>query len=368
MDADNRGLTKDLSMQTTYTPLDLEVHEFSDYDLIIDARSPREFALDHLPGAQNYPVVNDNEYAQVGTLHRHDTHKAYLIGVTHSLRNMATWIEEISERCGPKSKILVYCFRGGKRSKLWADNLRTIGFKVDLLRGGWKAYRRWVIGGLEVTPRLFNFVVLEGPTGSGKTRLLKALHQVGGQVLDLEGLALHRGSLIGAIPGVPQPSQKDFDSQLLTALRSMDPNQPVFIEAESKKIGNVQLPGALMEAMQNGAMIRITSPMEERLKVWREDFAHFEADPAALLHKLEHLRPMVGNSAVNRWHELAAQKQVIKVFEELMVLHYDPAYERSNRRAYEGWSDLPTLEVKSLDPAHLIEVASDLLSKHINED
>lgn len=353
-------------MQTTYTPLDLEIQEFSDYDLIIDARSPREFALDHLPGAHNYPVVNDNEYAQVGTLHRHDTHKAYLIGVTHSLRNMATWIEEISEQCGPRSKILVYCFRGGKRSKLWTDNLRTIGFKVDLLRGGWKAYRRWVIGGLEVTPRLFDFKVLEGPTGSGKTRLLKALREAGAQVLDLEALALHRGSLIGAIPGVAQPSQKDFDSQLLAALRVMDPSKPIFIEAESKKIGNVQLPAALMEAMQNGSMIRITSPMEERLKVWQEDFAHFEADPAALLQKLEHLRPMVGNTAVNRWHELAAQRQVIKVFEELMVLHYDPAYERSNRRVYEGWSELPTLEVKSLKQEHLMEVAFELLNKYIS--
>lgn len=352
-------------MQATYTPLDLEIQEFSDYDLIIDARSPREFAVDHLPSALNYPVVNDNEYAQVGTLHRHDTHKAYLIGVTHSLRNMATWIEEISERCGPRSKILVYCFRGGKRSKLWADNLRTIGFKVDLLRGGWKAYRRWVVGGLEVTPRLFDFKVLEGPTGSGKTRLLKALHAAGAQVLDLEKLALHRGSLIGAIPGMTQPSQKDFDSQLLAALRRMDPSKPIFIEAESKKIGNVQLPGALMEAMQNGSMIRINTSMQERIKVWREDFAHFETDPVALLQKLDHLRPIVGNLVVNNWHELASKNQIIIVFEELMVLHYDPAYERSNRRIYKGWSELPTLEIKSLDCEHLNEVAKDLMNKLI---
>lgn len=354
-------------MQATYTPLDLEIQEFSDYDLIIDARSPKEFALDHLPGAINYPVVNDAEYAQVGTLHRLDTHKAYLVGVTHSLRNMATWIEAISERCGPRSKILVYCFRGGKRSKLWSDNLRTIGFKVDLLRGGWKAYRRWVIGGLEVTPRLFDFKVLEGPTGSGKTRLLNALHEAGAQILDLEALALHRGSLIGAIPGVAQPSQKYFDSKLLSALRVMDPGKPIFIEAESKKIGNVQLAEALMEAMRNGSMIRITAPMEERLKVWREDFSHFETDPAALMQKLEHLRPIVGNSAVNRWNELAGQKQVLKVFEELMILHYDPAYERSNRRIYEGSCELPTMEIKSLNHEHLMEVAINLLNKDISE-
>ena len=154
---------------------DLGIREFAFYDLIIDARSPREYGVDHIPRAENLPVVNDEEFAEVGTMHRKDKFQAYLIGVTHSLRNMATWIEDIGSRCDRSSRILVYCFRGGKRSKLWSDNLRTIGFNVEILPGGWKAYRRWVLASLEIVTREFDFIVISGHTGSGKTRLLKAL-------------------------------------------------------------------------------------------------------------------------------------------------------------------------------------------------
>lgn len=349
-------------MNSLCTPLDLEIREFADYDVIIDARSPREFAEDHIPSAVNHPVVNNEEYAQVGTLHRHDTHKAYVIGVTHSLRNMATAIEQIAQRCGPQSRFLVYCFRGGKRSKLWADNLRTIGYQVDVLRGGWKNYRRWVIASLETLPRGLDFKVICGPTGCGKSRLLKAIERQGGQVLDLERLANHRGSLLGAIPSSPQPSQKWFDSMLLEQLRTFDPALPVFVESESKKIGNVQLPESLMGAMAQATILRINAPMPLRVQIWTEDFAHFVRDPEMLISRIEHLAPLLGNKTLAEWKTLAQQGKVLQVFEELMLKHYDPAYAKSNLRLFHGLSDQPERMIDAIDADAMDQIASRLLS------
>ena len=196
-------------------PRQLAVQEFASYALVIDARSPHEYAEDHIPGAVNLPVVDDKEFAEVGIQHKTDKHAAYLVGVAYSLRNIADQIKPLISRYTPQDRFLVYCFRGGKRSRLWADNLRTIGFEVDVLTGGWKNYRRWVREGLDTLSRSFNYRVLCGPTGCGKTRLLHELRRQGEQVLELEGLAHHRGSLLGDLPGDPQPTQKLFDSALL---------------------------------------------------------------------------------------------------------------------------------------------------------
>lgn len=350
-------------MKSQCTPADLGVKEFAVYDLIIDARSPREFNVDNIPHSENFPVVTDEQFAVVGTLHRQDTFQAYLIGVTHSLRNMANWIEEIGSRCNRSSSILVYCFRGGKRSKLWSDNLRTIGYKVDVLAGGWKAYRRWVVASLEIVPRELNIIVVSGPTGSGKTRLLAALAAEGAQTLDLEALARHRGSLIGAIPGVNQPTQKTFDSILLRALREFDLDKPVFIEAESKKIGNIQLPTALMTAMHHADVLRINVPLQERVRVWREDFAHFLTNPDLLLSRLGHIREMLGAKVFDEWTQLAGSGQVEMVFEQLMVLHYDPAYERSTPRLFQYWDSQAPIDITSVEKNDLRLSAKRILAE-----
>ena len=341
---------------------DLGIREFAFYDLIIDARSPREYGVDHIPRAENLPVVNDEEFAEVGTMHRKDKFQAYLIGVTHSLRNMATWIEEIGSRCDRSSRILVYCFRGGKRSKLWSDNLRTIGFNVEILPGGWKAYRRWVLASLEIVTREFDFIVISGHTGSGKTRLLKALSEEGAQTLDLEGLARHRGSLIGAIPGVAQPTQKTFDSLLLERLRSFDTSKPVFIESESKKVGNIQLPTALMTAMHHAAVLRIRVPLEERLRVWREDFPHFVTNPELLLSRIEHLRELLGAKVLKEWESLASEGKIETVFEQLMLLHYDPAYKKSTPRMFKNWEMHDPIEIQSAEHQALRGTAKQVIA------
>ena len=330
--------------------------------MLIDGRSPREYLEDHVPGAMNLPVVNDDEYAEVGTLHRTDTHQAYLIGVGYALKNISAYLPTVAATVPRGGRILVYCFRGGKRSRLWCDALETIGYRVDRIQGGWKAYRHWVNAELSRCSARFTYHVLCGPTGCGKTRLLIALQRQGAQVLDLEALANHRGSLIGAIPGSPQPSQKFFDSSLLQQLMTFDPEKPVWVEAESKKVGAVQLPLALFEAMHAGRIYSLTAPMSERVKVWREDYPHFEQDPAWLIERLRPLTPLVGSAEFTEWESLAQSKQMPALFQRLMENHYDPAYGRSIGKNYPNLDAGRQVVLTALDVATLSTVAQGLLA------
>ncbi|MGB8415099.1 tRNA 2-selenouridine(34) synthase MnmH [Paraburkholderia sp.] len=340
------------------------MYRFEDYDLIIDARSEREYAVDHIPGAINLPVVSNDEYAEVGTLHRTDKMRAYLIGVSYSLKNISRHLDTVIAARPRHGRVLVYCFRGGKRSRLWFDALDTIGYKVDRLPGGWKGYRRWVNDQLATLPREFSYVVLSGSTGCGKTRLLDQLEAVGAQVLNLEALASHRGSVIGAIPGTPQPTQKYFDSLLQQKLSTFSPDRPVWVEAESKKIGNVQLPPALLETMHmKGKLVCVNTPMAQRVILWREDYHHFEQDPDAFVAKLASLRSHVGGKEFAMWQEMARSRQIPELFERIMVAHYDPAYARSTRRSYSALADAPVINLQELSPDSLRAVALALIQR-----
>lgn len=338
------------------------MQDFRKYDLIIDARSESEYREDHIPGTINLPVVTNDQYAEVGIQHKHDTHQAYLIGVTYSHRNIADAIDRVISTIPRKTKMLVYCFRGGKRSRLWFDALDTIGYRVDRLQGGWKAYRRWVNAELESKPKAFQYHVLSGPTGCGKTRLLNALKEQGAQVLDLEDLAKHRGSLIGAIPGIEQPSQKFFDSLVLQELRTFDPTKPIWLEAESKKIGERQIPQALFEQMHACEPHRVEAPMAERVTLWREDYRHFEANPKQLIEQLAHLKPLVGSDEFEIWQVLADNQSMPELFERLMANHYDPAYRRSTLRHYPNIDAAPLIRLPDLSKDALREVASMLVA------
>lgn len=345
-------------------PHQLEVQDWPSYAMVIDARSPREYAEDHIPGAVNLPVVGDAEYAEVGTTHRSDKHAAYLIGVEYSLRNIAAQIRPLISRFTPRDRFLVYCFRGGKRSRLWADNLRTIGFEVDVLAGGWKNYRRWVRAGLESLPRAFSYRVLCGPTGCGKTRVLHELERQGEQVLELEGMARHRGSLLGDLPGVAQPSQKLFDTLLLETLRQFDARRTVWIEAESKKIGDLQLPDALNDAMHHSPVVNLTAPMAERVRLWREDYPHFASDPVEMVRKLDPLKPLVGKEVLSRWHAFADAGQVDDLFESVMTQHYDPCYIRSTRRDRGGSVEERSVALSSLGGPAFSKLVRELVNSY----
>ena len=334
------------------------IRPLADYRLVIDARTPKEFAEDHLPGAINLPIVDQQEFAEVGTLHKQDPHAAYVLGAQYALRNVARFIGEVIAPLPPRARLLVYCFRGGKRSRAWAEPLRNIGFPVDVLPGGWKAYRAWVREQLESLPPTLQLRVLAGSTASGKTRLLQALADEGAQVLDLEAIACHRGSLLGALPGQPQPAQKSFDSQLRSALQAFDPARPIWVEDESKKIGRLQLPTALYEAMQAAPVFELDTPLPARVLACREDYAHFVADPQALVRLMQPIKPLVGGAVLQEWAELAAAAQVDELFAQLMLRHYDPCYRRSMRPTRHP----QPLSLADLSPASLRQAARQLAS------
>jgi tRNA 2-selenouridine synthase len=342
------------------SPLQIEVLEFNAYDLVIDARTPREYGQDHIPGSVNLPVVDDAQFAEVGIKHVEDKHAAYLIGADYALTNIAEHIRIHLSKYSADARFLVYCFRGGKRSRVWADTLRSIGFTTDVLKGGWKRYRQWVRDGLESLPQKFEYCVISGSTGCGKTRLLHALEHVGEQTLNLEGIASHRGSLLGAVPGQAQPTQKFFDTLLLNKLRSFDLRRPIWIEAESKKIGNIQIPDALYEAMGRSMRIEVSAPMHDRVQLLREDYVHFVREPDLMVQKLEPLKPLVGNDEVRLWQALAREGRVDELFERVIVAHYDPSYARAKKRPYRQPHEAVSLILPSLDTGQLNTAAQEL--------
>ena len=184
-------------------------------------------------------------------------------------------------------------------------------------------------------PPSFNYRVICGPTGSGKTRLLQALAAAGAQVLDLEALAEHRSSVLGLIPGQPQPSQKQFDTRVWNALRSFDPSRVVWAESESKKVGNVSVPDALMTAMRASPCARLELPVEERVQLLMEDYDFFVKDPAFFCARLDVLKDLRGKAVIDDWKARVQAGQVEGVVRELLELHYDPGYASSTRRNYQ---------------------------------
>jgi tRNA 2-selenouridine synthase len=306
--------------------------EFTDR---IDVRSPAEYALDHLPGATNHPVLDDAERARIGTLHNQESaFAAKRAGAALIARNVAAMLESAFAGRPREWRPLVYCWRGGKRSGALAHVLNEIGWKAVQLDGGYKAYRRHVIDELAQLPQTFSYRVICGVTGSGKSRLLQALARGGAQVLDLEALARHRGSLLGDLPNDPQPSQKGFESVLWEQLTRLDAARPVFVESESKKVGEIRVPQNLIESMWRSPCLRVEATLGARVALLRAEYAHFIADPEALHKQLGHLSALRGTASTARWRALSEAGEWDVLVEDLLVEHYDPAYLRSMRLNY----------------------------------
>ena len=306
------------------------------FSAVIDARSESEFALDRIPGALNWPSLNDAERASVGTDYKQvSPFAARKRGATLVARNIAAHIERHVLELPREWEPLVYCWRGGQRSAALATVLGQIGFRVHLLEGGYQRYRRAVVAALETLPAHFDLRVVCGPTGSGKSRLLGALAANGAQVLDLEALAEHRGSVLGLVPGSTQPSQKQFDSRVWDRLRRFDPARPVYVESESKKVGDVRVPEALIERMRaSSTCVWLELPIARRVELLLDEYAFFVADSAAFCARLDALKAMRGTATVERWQELARAGANAAVVRELLDTHYDPIYRESLRRNF----------------------------------
>jgi tRNA 2-selenouridine synthase len=337
--------------------IDVVLAHLDAFDTIIDARTPAEYALDHLPNAINCPVLDDEQRILIGTLYKQTgAFEAKKAGAPLVARNISHHIDTLWHDKPKDWKPLVYCWRGGNRSGSMAHILAKIGWPVVQLEGGYKAFRNRVNADLEVAPEL-DLRVICGTTGSGKTRLLDTLESVGAQVLDLEQLAAHRGSVLGNLPCQPQPSQKAFETSIWDRLRRFDPALPVYVEAESKKVGVLRVPAALMERMRASPCIALQVSREHRVQLLIEDYQHFACNAPALNTQLSYLTDLHGKARIAAWQDMATAGLMPELVDELLVAHYDPAYTRSIDRNFTQFGSAREVALADISPASFVAAA-----------
>jgi len=339
----------------------VRVQDLPAFDTLIDARSPAEFELDHIPGAINCPVLDDEERRIVGTLYvQTGAFEARRVGGAMVAANLARHLRERFADRPSNWKPLVYCWRGGMRSGSMVTWLRMVGWDAQQLAGGYKRFRHHVVAQIEALCPQLDLRVICGATGSAKTRILHALDERGEQVLDLEALAAHKGSLLGSLPGVQQPSQKRFETLIATRLESFDLGRTVYLEGESPRIGRLSLPVPLVERMRAAPCIEIEATPRARLEYLLRDYAYLGDDPRQLAERLGMLKELRGGQTVGRWQEWARAGQLPGLFAELMALHYDPLYARSQARHFHAWEGRRRIATDDLSDAGIAAVAADV--------
>ena len=328
--------------------------QLDEFDAIIDARSPGEFALDHLPHAENWPSLDDEERVLIGTMYKQvNAFEAKKRGAALVARNAARHIETHLLDAPKQWKPLLYCWRGGNRSGAQATILSAIGFRVTLLEGGYKAFRAAMVADIPKQVARLTWRVVAGPTGVGKTHLLHALAAQGHQTLDLEGLANHRSSVLGLLPGEAQPSQKHFEMKLWHALKQLDADRVVYVESESKRVGNVTVPESLIHAMRASPCIQIQMDVEHRVALLMRDYAHFVQDTAHFAERLQTLVALLGHATIDRWLAHLDGGQVQVVVQELLSVHYDPKYFESMERNFQHYPSAPAVVIDGIDSASI---------------
>jgi len=333
------------------------------FDAIVDARSPAEFAEDHLPGAISAPVLDDAERALVGTIYsQQSAFVARRLGAAIVSRNIASLIEHAFADCPPTWRPLVYCWRGGNRSDSLASVFAAIGWRTSVVDGGYREFRRYVIEELMRLPSRLRWHVVAGPTGSGKSRLLQRLAERGEQVLDLEAIARHRGSVLGLLPDETQPSQKAFETRLWDALRRFDADRVVFVESESRRVGRCHLPDAVIDAMRAAPCTSLRAPIDVRARLLLDEYRHFVEHPPQLFERLDRLLPLHGRARIDAWKAMAHAGQWPEFVESMLAVHYDPAYARSMRHNYAQLDSEEALDVEADDPT-LARAAAELVER-----
>lgn len=340
--------------------------QMEQFDCIIDVRTPAEFAHDHIPGAINCPVLDDEQRIQVGTMYKQiGSFEAKRLGAALVAENISRHLQQSWQQKPREWRALVYCWRGGNRSGSAAHIMAKIGWPVSLLDGGYKEYRRQVAASLIEQAQSQKFTIVCGPTGSGKSRLLRELTEQGAQVLDLEELAAHRGSVLGQLPDAKQPSQKAFESGIWNYLRTCDRNQPVFVEAESKKVGNLRVPEELMAQMRQSECLVLQLSPALRVELLLQDYAHFVSDPSSLCLQLGFLKHQHGDEHIKRWQHMAVAQegQLPQLVLELLEQHYDPSYLRSMQRNFSKYAQAQHCIVEQIDRSSLQALAASLIQQ-----
>ncbi len=335
------------------------------YSEIIDVRSPSEFAEDHIPGAINLPVLDDAERAEVGTIYKQvSPFTARKIGAALVTKNISLHLSQHFADKGKDYHPLIYCWRGGQRSGSMAWLLGQIGWRVTVVEGGYKTYRTYVRHSLEELPLNFTYQILRGKTGTGKTHILRQMGKLGAQFLDLENLANHRGSLLGEEwnhQPLPQPSQKYFESLLLQKLQSFNPEELVWVESESNKIGRVYLPKSLWEKMKHSQCVGIELPMASRVNFLLQEYPHLITNPDILKLKLERLKSLYGWEKIKTWYQLIDNQQWAYLFQGLLEYHYDPTYKYSMQRDFPKLTKI--ISIPDLSENRIASLVESLISR-----
>ena len=337
------------------------LEEYGQFDDIIDVRTPAEYAEDHIPGSINCPVLDNAQRIEVGTLYKQESpFAAKKIGAAYVAENIAYHLRHSFQDRPKDWKPLIVCWRGGQRSGSMTLIFRRVGWDAQQLQGGYKDYRQLVIEQLADLPRRLSFRVVCGATGSGKSRVLQALARAGESVLDLEEIAGHKGSVLGLVPGTEQPSQKMFETRLLAALRALDPTRPVYVEAESRRIGKLHVPDALLETMRQGECINIEAAFAARVDFLLRDYDYFLRDPDWLRARLDSLRKLQSREAINRWFDYVDRAQWRQLVAELLELHYDPLYQRSQNNHFTGLDSSARFACDDLSPDGIARLAESI--------
>ncbi|MEZ5921415.1 MAG: tRNA 2-selenouridine(34) synthase MnmH [Parvularculaceae bacterium] len=330
------------------------------FDAVIDVRSPAEFAEDHLPGAINLPVLSNEERAEVGEIYvQQSRFLARRIGAAHIARNVARHLDEALADRSAKFRPLLYCWRGGMRSGSMATILSQIGWRVGVLQGGYKTWRREVVDGLAGDGDNFRFILLDGETCTAKTAILAELQKLGVQTIDLEGIAAHKGSVFGADPDKSQPPQKLFETHLWEQLRRLDHTRPIILEAESNLIGDITIPKRVWLSMREAQRLFLSAPLSARARFACENYAPLIEKSGAIESALARLKPFHAKEQIEEWRQLYSEKNYEALAAALMREHYDPRYRKSRRRGARAETLIP---LGGLDESDLNEAAKKIAS------
>lgn len=341
----------------------INISDLRSGDEIIDVRSPDEYEHDHIPRAINLPVLNNEERKLVGWTYKNESSfTAKRIGASLVAKNIANHIEtRLSEKPENWSPI-IYCWRGGKRSGSMSLVFRQIGWDAKQLIGGYKSFRRHVITNTNTLVCSFHFVVICGLTGTAKTDLLSAIKRQGGQTLDLEGIAQHRGSVLGFDPDAEQPTQKKFETEIWYELQKLDQNKPIFIESESKKIGDLRIPEPLINKFRLGFCINITAGVDTRSEYLKKNYAHLIHNPGTLITQLDKLRARHGNSGVELWLDLISKGHWDEFIRDLLEKHYDVSYKKSMQKNFTSFPTAPNYHLNTTSHDALSSLADEILT------
>lgn len=302
---------------------------------VIDVRTPEEYCEDHIPGAINLPVLTNDERHQVGSEYADNSFMARRMGASLISNNIGAIIRKHFFDKPKNYSCMIYCWRGGQRSKSIAMVLTLIGYDVKFLSGGYKTYRKEVMSQLSEIPSKFNYNVIGGMTGCGKTLLLDQLRKAGEQVLDLEGLANHKGSVLGITSeDEAQPSTKMFESRLLQQFHTFDPSLPVWVESEGRVIGNLQIPNCVFRHIESNILNLYTlqAPFPSRVMYLLSEYSYWTDNPLELKRNLERLSHL--NVPLKKWFRLIDENRFKEFVENILENHYDPSYRKSAGKTF----------------------------------